>query len=40
MGKKMETTIWGLGFGRNGKVATTILGYIGTAIRIYSFIRS
>ena len=44
--KKMETILMGctglrvLGLGLAGKVETIIMGYIGTAIRIHSFIPS
>ena len=42
MEKNTETTIMGLGFRvrKEKKVETTILGYIGTTIRIHSFIPS
>ena len=37
----METTIWGLGFRWNGKeIEGSIMGDIGTTIRVHSFIPS
>ena len=40
MEKTMETNVMGFGFRRNGKMEATKTGYLGTTIRIHSFIPS